>query len=251
MAEVPQMLPILILQTGGPPQAVGAAYGGFDRMVGEVAGLNPGRLARVAAYKGETPEAPSRYAAALITGSRANVTDHAPWSEACAGWVRDAMDASLPLFGICYGHQLMSYALGGRVGYLEGGREIGTQQVELTPAAAGDALVAGMPSIFAAHFIHEQTVAEPPAGAAVLARNGKDSHQMLRYGPNAVSVQFHPEFTVPVMRAYFDVMRAGLADEGLDVQALRAGVAETPVSHAIMRRFFERIAAPAASADAR
>jgi len=243
------MLPILILQTGGPPPAGGAAYGGFDRMGGGGAGLNPARLARVAAYKGETPEAPSRYAAALITGSRANVTDHAPWSEACAGWVRDAMDASLPLFGICYGHQLMSHALGGRVDYLEGGREIGTRQVELTAQGASDALLDGMPSIFAAHFIHEQTVAEPPAGAAVLARNGKDSHQMLRYGPDAVSVQFHPEFTVPVMRAYFDVMQAGLADEGLDVPALRAGVAETPVSHAIMRRFFERLVP--ASADAR
>ncbi|MPS28652.1 MAG: glutamine amidotransferase [Alcaligenaceae bacterium] len=248
------MLPILILQTGAPPHAVGAAYGGFDRMVGEVAGLSSARLARVAAYKGEKPEAPSRYAAALITGSRANVTDHASWSEACAGWVRDAMDVSLPLFGICYGHQLMSHALGGRVDYLDGGREIGTQQVELTRAAAGDALLEGMPTVFAAHFIHEQTVAEPPAGAAVLARNGKDSHQMLRYGPQAVSVQFHPEFTVPVMRAYFDVMQAGLAGEGLDVRALRAGVAETPVSHAIMRRFFARIAAAPstpASADTR
>lgn len=244
------MLPILILQTGGPPHAVGAAYGGFDRMVGEVAGLPAGRLARVAAYKGEKPEAPARYAAALITGSRANVTDHAPWSEACAGWVRAAMDASLPLFGICYGHQLMSYALGGRVDYLDGGREIGTCQVELAAEAAGDPLLADMPPLFAAHFIHEQTVAEPPAGAVVLARNGRDRHQMLRYGPRALSVQFHPEFTAPVMRAYFDVMQAGLADEGLDVAALRAGVTETPVSHAIMRRFFDVAGKPARPAVA-
>ncbi|MDX3905503.1 MAG: glutamine amidotransferase [Pigmentiphaga sp.] len=233
------MLPILILQTGGPPHAIGALYGGFDRMVSEVAGLNPARLARVAAYKGEMPEAPSRYAAALITGSRANVTDHAPWSEACAGWVRDAMDASLPMFGICYGHQLMSYSLGGRIDYLGDGRELGTQQVELTDEAKSDPLLAGIPALFAAHFIHEQTVAEPPAGTVVLARNGRDRHQMLRYGPRAVSVQFHPEFTVPVMRAYFDVMKTGLAEEGLDVPALRAAVAETPVSHGIMRRFFQ------------
>jgi len=237
------MLPILILQTGGPPHAVGTVYGGFDRMVSEVAGLNPARLARVAAYRGERPEAPSRYAAALITGSRANVTDHASWSEDCAGWVRDAMDASLPLFGICYGHQLMSYALGGRIDYLGDGREIGTGEVELTEAAREDSLLAGVPSLFAAHFIHEQTVAEPPAGAVVLARNHRDRHQMLRYGPTAVSVQFHPEFTAPVMRAYFDVMREGLGQEGLDVPALRAGVSETPVSHAIMRRFFEEAAA--------
>ncbi|VCU69662.1 GMP synthase [glutamine-hydrolyzing] [Pigmentiphaga humi] len=233
------MRPILILQTGGPPQAVGAVYGGFDRMVGRVANLSPARLARVAAYKGELPESPSAYAAALITGSRANVTDHAPWSEACAGWVRSAMDQELPIFGICYGHQLMSYALGGRIDYLDDGREIGTQQVELTETGRRDPLLGGMPPLFAAQFIHEQTVAEPPAQASVLARNGRDRHQMLRYGQNAVSVQFHPEFTVPVMRAYFDVMQAGLAGEGLDVCKLRAGVAETPVSHAIMRRFFE------------
>ncbi len=233
------MLPILILQTGGPPQAVGDVYGGFDRMVSEVAGLDPAGLVRVAAYKGERPQAPTRYRAALITGSRANVTDHAPWSEACVGWVRDAMDASLPLFGICYGHQLISYALGGRIDYLEGGREIGTRPVELTSAAREDPLLAGMPAMFAAHFIREQAVLEPPRGAVALAVNDRDPHQMLRYGPNAVSVQFHPEFTAPIMRAYFDVMRSGLDAEGIDVQALRAGVAETPASHAILRRFFE------------
>jgi len=57
--------------------------------------------------------------------------------------------------------------------------------------------------------------------------------------PWFLAVQFHPEFTAPIMRAYFDVMRSGLDAEGIDVQALRAGVAETPASHAILRRFFE------------
>src|SRR5690606_5888348 len=96
----------------------------------------------------------------------------------------------------------------------------------------------GMPSLFAAQFIHGQTVAEPPKDAVVLAHNDRDKHQMLRYGRHAVSVQFHPEFTVPVMRAYFDVMKASLSDEGMDVAALRTRLAETPVAHLVMRRFF-------------
>lgn len=238
LAVVFLMLPVLILQTGNPPHSVGATYGGFDQMVCSVSGLAPGRIAVIKAYKGERPLGPAHYGAALITGSRANITDRAPWSEACAGWVRDAMDVSLPLFGICYGHQLMADALGGRVDYHPQGREVGTHRVALTKAGKADAALAGMPDVFAAHFIHEQSVIEAPQGASVLASNPHDPNQMLRFAPNALSVQFHPEFTAPIMRAYFDVMESFLTTEGLDVATLRQQVTETPAPHALMQRFF-------------
>ena len=112
------------------------------------------------------------------------------------------MDAELPLFGVCYGHQLMAHALGGRVDYLPGGREIGTQPIEMLPAGVTDSLTHRLPASFRAHTTHEQSVLEAPPGAAVLARSARDPHQMLSYGPNAVSVQFHPEFNAEVMRAY-------------------------------------------------
>ncbi|GAA5235481.1 glutamine amidotransferase [Verticiella sediminum] len=237
------MQPILILQTGNPPRAVSERHGGFDAMVCEVAGLSPQSVDIVKVYAGERPRAPGAYRAAIITGSPANVTDRLPWSVESAGWIRDAMDVELPLLGICYGHQLMADALGGRVDYNPRGRESGTRWVGLADAATDDPLLAGMESAFPAHFIHEQSVLEIPPGAIVLAANAHDAHQIVRMGPRAVGVQFHPEFTAGVMRTYIEQLRDLLAGEGADVPALLDGVREAQASNSVLTHFLRTYAA--------
>jgi GMP synthase (glutamine-hydrolysing) len=165
------------------------------------------------------------------------VTERAAWSERTAGWIRDAMDVEVPLFGVCYGHQLMSHALGGRVDYLAGGREIGTQPIELLDGAAIDPLTVNFPLRFRAHTTHEQTVLEPPKGAVVLARSERDPHQLVRYGPTAVSSQFHPEFNAEVMRDYVKRKHAEMRREGTDPKSIFQGVAATPVARQLLRQF--------------
>jgi len=211
-------------------------------MVLRTAGLAPEAASIVRVYADEAPAAPAAYSAAIITGSPANVTDHEPWSERTAGWIRDAMDAELPMLGICYGHQLMAHALGGRVDYHHAGREVGTWIVRQTAAGRDDAFLRDVPEAFAAQLIHEQTVVEPPPGALVLARNAHDPHQMLRMGARAIGVQFHPEFSAPVMRAYFSVMDETLRKERGDVDALAAAVADTPSASGLVRRFLQMYA---------
>ncbi len=176
----------------------------------------------------------------MITGSAAMVTERATWSERTAGWIRDAMDVELPLFGVCYGHQLMAHALGGRVDYLPGGREIGTQSIELSSDVAHDPLASALPASFRAHTTHEQSVLEPPPGSAILARSARDPHQLLRYGPNAVSAQFHPEFNADVMRAYIKRKHADMQREGADPQQIFSAVAATPFARRLLRRFSRR-----------
>ena len=241
--------PLLILQTGNPPKAVSATHGGFDAMVQAQAGLAPERTAVVKVYAGETLADPATYAAAIITGSPANVTDRDAWSLETAEWLRRAVAADLPVLGICYGHQLMAEALGGQVDFNPAGRETGTQQVERTPEAAHDPLAAALPTTFPAHFIHEQSVLTPPPGAVILARNGHDAHQMLRFAPHAWGVQFHPEFDAPIMRTYVDVMGERLADEGADVPALARSVADTEAATAVLRAFVAAYGREPALAD--
>lgn len=231
------MKPILIIRTGRAPDAIRARHGDFPHWFRLCAALSPRRLKIVDVAAGEALPPPKEVAGALITGSAAMVTEHAAWSERTAGWIRDAMDVQLPLFGVCYGHQLMTYALGGRVDYLPGGREIGTQPIELTAAAAHDPLTARLPATFRAHTTHEQSVLEPPAGAVVLARSVRDPHHLLRYGPHAASVQFHPEFNADVMRAYILRKREAMRREGSDPQQVYRQVAATPVARGIMRNF--------------
>ncbi len=59
---------------------------------------------------------PRHFSGAILTGSHSMVTDHEPWSERTAAWIPAVMAAGTPLLGICYGHQLIAYALGGDVG---------------------------------------------------------------------------------------------------------------------------------------
>ena len=231
------MKPVLIIRTGRAPDAIRARHGDFPHWFRLGALLPPQRLHIVDVGAGDALPAPGTVAGALITGSAAMVTERAAWSERTAGWIRDAMDAELPLFGVCFGHQLMAHALGGRVDYLPGGREIGTRAIETLDAATRDPLATGLPTSFRAHTTHEQSVLEAPSGATVLARSARDPHQLLRYGPNALSTQFHPEFSADVMRAYIRRKCSDMRREGADPQRCFREVAATPIARRLLQRF--------------
>ncbi|MGO4703164.1 glutamine amidotransferase [Dyella sp. 2RAB6] len=231
------MKPVLIIRTGRAPDPIRARYGDFPHWFRLGAQLSPGRVRVVDVAAGEELPPPGDVAGALITGSAAMVTERAAWSERTAGWIRDAMDIELPMFGVCYGHQLMAHALGGRVDYLPGGREIGTMLIEVAEQAKDDPMAAALPASFRAHTTHEQSVLELPKGAAVLAGSARDPHHLLRYGKNAVSVQFHPEFNADVMRAYIQRKRADMHREGFDPHHTFRQVAPTPIARRLMRYF--------------
>ena len=229
--------PVLIIRTGRAPDAIRARHGDFPHWFRLATGVARERVQVIDVAAGEALPKASEVAGALITGSAAMVTERANWSERTAGWIRDAMDHQLPMFGVCYGHQLMAHALGGRVDYLPGGREIGTLPIECLAGAAEDPLLASLPGSFRAHTTHEQSVLEPPAGAQVMARSVRDPHHLLRYGPHAVSVQFHPEFNAEVMRAYIHRKRHDVRREGADPTSIFRAVAPTPMARQLLRRF--------------
>ncbi|CAB3887088.1 glutamine amidotransferase [Achromobacter anxifer] len=241
-AAIPTALPVLILHTGDPDDTLKSQFGGYAEQLAQAAGLTPETMEIVPVHEGQRPRDPSSYRAALITGSPAMVTDKEPWSEDAAAWLRQAAAAGLPMFGVCYGHQLLAYALGGKVGYNPAGREVGTQTVELLPPAVGDKLLAGLPPTFPAQMLHAQTVLQPPPGAAVLARSDLDEHQMIRIGRNVFSTQFHPEFGPDFIRAHLERFGRRYAAENLDVPGLSANVRATPVAGGLLRRFLDAYA---------
>ena len=64
---------------------------------------------------GEALPLPTEYAGILVTGSHAMVTDQEDWCRTTAAWLPKAVASSVPLLGVCYGHQLLAEAMGGRV----------------------------------------------------------------------------------------------------------------------------------------
>ena len=150
----------------------------------------------------------------------------------------------MPLFGVCYGHQLMAHALGGEVAYHPAGRESGSKTIALSPWGVDDPLLSGLPATFPAHLSHLQTVTRLPEGATVLAASSHDPHQIVRYGPQAVSTQFHPEFTAPIARSLIRYREAVLQAEGIDPQQLHDEVQESPQAAAILTRFVSDFLTP-------
>jgi GMP synthase (glutamine-hydrolysing) len=165
------------------------------------------------------------------------VSAREPWSERSAGWLREAVAAGTPVLGICYGHQLLAHALGGRVGPNPRGREIGTIELRLDPAARSDPLLGALPARCRAQATHVESVLELPPGARALASSPGDPVQAFAAGPAAWGVQFHPEFDAEVMRAYLEERRELLAGEGIDAAGLLRRVEETPQAAGLLGRF--------------
>ncbi|GHE42567.1 GMP synthase [Vulcaniibacterium thermophilum] len=228
--------PFLILQTGRPVDSM-RRHGGFPHWIRVAAGLHRDEAVVIDVQEGEPLPRPHGFAGVIVTGSAAMVTERAPWSERAAEWLRERAHEGLPLFGICYGHQLIAHALGGEVRDNPAGREMGTVHVELHPHAADDPLFAGLPARFPAQATHLQTVARPPEGAVVLARSARDGCQAYRWRDSAWGVQFHPEFSARHMRGYVRARREALHREGLDPHATERGVSAAPHARRVLRRF--------------
>ncbi|WP_233425141.1 glutamine amidotransferase [Comamonas thiooxydans] len=230
---------LLLIQAGTPPEDIRVIAGDLPQWFLVAAGCRPETMDIVKVYEGEPLPEPGQHRAAIITGSWSMVTDQHPWSEATAIWIRQAVTQGMPLMGVCYGHQLMAHALGGAVDYHPDGREMGSLEIEQLAVAEPDDWLAGCPPRFLAHLTHLQTILRLPNGARALARSAHDPHQIVRYSPTAVSVQFHPEFTSEVMAACINARAQVLRAEGLDPAAMLQGVSPTPTPLMLLRRFIE------------
>jgi GMP synthase (glutamine-hydrolysing) len=231
------MKKLLIIKTGGTFDEYAAEQGDLEHWTARGMELDTGQWECVDVQAGERLPAPAGYIGCAITGSHDMVTDNARWIRDASAWVSKAVDARLPMLGICFGHQLMADALGGKAGYHPNGLEIGTAIVTRTEASDNDPLFSTLPKVFPGHVTHSQTALAIPPGAALLATGSHDPHQAFRVGENAWGVQFHPEFDVAAILHYIDLREETIAEQGLDVDAVRKTVKETPESASILKRF--------------
>lgn len=228
--------PIAILKTGETFRHLARELDDFEQWTWFGTGLPPDRVQAVAVHEGESLPELHEISAAIITGSHAMVTERQPWMLATAGWLQQAVASDLPLLGICFGHQLLVEALGGKVDWNPKGREIGTVSIQLTEAGKQDSLLGTLPADFPAHVTHSQSATRLPPGALRLASSDGDPHQAFRCG-SAWGVQFHPEFSEQAMRGYIDTLAEDLRAEGLDPEALRQEARATPEATSLLARF--------------
>ena len=181
---------IAILETGSPPAGLDQTYGTYAEMF-EGTLAREGRTFRVfRATQGELPPAhDERLKGVVITGSPSGVYESDPWIQALLYWLR-ALDRDIPAVGICFGHQIMAQAYGGRVEKSARGWGVGLHHYDIAlrePWMDSTAPIAVAVS-------HQDQVVEPPPGARVIGGSAFTPFGLLDFGDGAVSMQCHPEF---------------------------------------------------------
>ena len=171
-----------ILQTGQSPEALRGDMGDY-----------PDFFARLLAHRGlefrtfhveamEFPASVHDCDGWLITGSRHGAYEDHPFIRPLEAFIRAAMAESVPLVGICFGHQIIAQAMGGKVERHAGGWAVGPTSYDFD----------GRPVRMNAW--HRDQVTAVPEGATVCASNDFCANAALVYGDRAFTVQAHPEF---------------------------------------------------------
>ena len=241
--------PLLVLQGEMMHQSlptVAAAYGDTAEVILRGLAIDD-RPAEIVMVCEDEPLPPlEEVSGVVMSGAAAMVADPLPWIGRTADYLRAAVATGVPTLGLCFGHQLLAHAFGGRVAPLSRGPEYGTVTIERTAESAGDAMLGAAPARFLAQAAHHQTVVVPPLGAVVLARNG-NGVQALRYAEAAWGVQFHPEFDDGLNRLIIEAVAETLSGLGVDTPATLAALTPSPDAAAVLRRFGAVLRARAAA----
>jgi GMP synthase (glutamine-hydrolysing) len=231
-----KMKKLLLIKCGDTIADLVERKGDFEDWIINGTGLPIEKTVTVNVEKNEPLPEPDTIAGVIISGSHAMVTEQRPWSERTAAWLRRSV-GQVPVLGICYGHQLLGYALGGTVADNPNGREMGVIPITFTPAADDDPLLGDFTPAITAAVSHKQSLVKLPPGALHLASSQRESYQAFRYGNKTWGLQFHPEFDAEITSAYVDYCQEALVAEGQDPAAIRRSCVDTPTGPAILRRF--------------
>ena len=222
---------IAILETGVPPAGLDETYGTYADMFAQLL-EREGRTFKT--FKTLAGELPPRDDATLkgvvITGSPAGVYEGDPWIVALMDWLR-ALDVTVPVVGICFGHQVMAQAYGGHVEKSPKGWGVGLHQYEIQAHDLWHDLL-GKPADEGAIRVavtHQDQVVKKPDNAIVLAGSAFTPHGALYYTDRrGLSFQCHPEFCEDFASDLLISRRGIRIDAALVDQAL--GTLKTPSS---------------------
>lgn len=210
-----------VLETGAVDPDLAARHGDYPAMFARLLGAVDPELefATVRVVAGEMPAAPAQADGWLVTGSRHGVYDDLPWIAPLKAFLRDCIAAGAPVVGVCFGHQILAEAMGGRVVKSDQGWALGVQDYDVV---ARPGWMAGVPDRFAVRALHQDQIVALPAGATVLARSAQCAVAALAYGdpeaPDAISLQPHPEFAPE----FIDELIARRAGAAFPVEAAAA-----------------------------
>ncbi|GJL82549.1 MAG: glutamine amidotransferase [marine bacterium B5-7] len=163
---------------------------------------------------GEIPERVDECDAFITTGSRYSALDDDPWIDALGKFMVKLVEARVPLVCICFGHQLLAKAMGGKVEKASVGWGVGVSQNTVNQKAGwmGDEAMTNVNLIVS----HQDQVTEVPEGMTVMGGSDFCPVYFCLAGDSALTIQGHPEFSRAYSKALMEMRRGLIADDVID-----------------------------------
>ena len=186
-----------ILETGRPPGQLAEEFGDYPAMMRTMLG-DGFEIESFDVQAGKLPEAGAHHAY-ILTGSPAGVYEPLQWIPQLMDFIRSARDSKM--VGICFGHQIMAEALGGRVEKSDKGWGAGLHYYNVVrPEPWMDDV-----RTIAAPASHQDQVVVQPPNTEIVARSDFTPLAALAWTDRpAISFQFHPEFSPAFAKALID-----------------------------------------------
>lgn len=170
-----------ILITGHPPEEL-AENGSYDQYFQRLLGENDLSYEAWSVVDGELPSNADEADGWIITGSKHGAYEPHAWIPPLEQFIRDCYDAHVPMIGICFGHQIIAQAMGGKVVKFDGGWSVGRVQYEIEGET------------YAINAWHQDQVVERPESAKVVGSTDFCANAALLYDDRIWTLQPHPEY---------------------------------------------------------
>ncbi|RCV05201.1 hypothetical protein SETIT_1G064000v2 [Setaria italica] len=211
-------------------------YGGYYNVFVSAFGGDGGErwdCFRVIAGEFPAPEDLASYDGFVVSGSPHDAHGDDPWIRRLCALVQALHAMEKRVLGICFGHQVLCRALGGRVGKARNGWDVGVKKVTFVQDClegfdflAGD-LDVQLPSSASLIEVHQDEVWDTPPEATVLASSEKTRVEVFAVGEHALGIQGHPEYTTDILHNLIDRLTTQGAIQGCVGEDARRTVAET------------------------
>lgn len=146
----------------------------------------------------------------LITGSPANAFDDLAWINKLKQFIRDAAEQDIPQVGICFGHQVIAEAMGGKVERSSHGWQVGLYETDVLNHM--NFMPSDKPKIKLYQFNQDQVTQLPP-DAIRLGTSDICENFSYRIGDHILSIQGHPEMKLDVLKGFVEYLSDTLPDD--------------------------------------
>ncbi|XP_062078487.1 gamma-glutamyl peptidase 5-like [Humulus lupulus] len=188
-------------------------YGGYFNVFMAAFGEEGERWDLFRVVEGEFPELEEldSYDGFVVSGSPYDAYANEPWILKLCSLLQTLDSMAKKVLGICFGHQVICRALGGKVGKANSGWDLGIRKVEITKdlvplisSYVEELELDDIPAALSIVECHQDEVWEVPLGANVIAHSDKTGVEMFTIEDHILGIQGHPEYTKDILNNIID-----------------------------------------------